>query len=150
MKKINQIRLTKSSVFSKVKVFDKGGNRMATEVGKYLRKLRIDNEEILKNMADKLKVSSSFLSAIENGKKNMPESMEEKIIIIYNLDDEKIREFRKAVEDSLNSIQMDLKDTSNERKQLAINFARKFDSLDDDLTKQIFEMLKESDKGDNG
>ena len=123
---------------------------MATEVGKYLRKLRIDNEEILKNMADKLKVSSSFLSAIENGKKNMPKSMEEKIIIIYNLDDEKIREFRKAVEDSLNSIQMDLKDTSNERKQLAINFARKFDSLDDDLTKQIFEMLKESDKGDNG
>ena len=123
---------------------------MTTEVGKYLRKLRIDNEEILKNMADKLKVSSSFLSAIENGKKNMPESMEEKIIIIYNLDDEKIREFRKAVEDSLNSIQMDLKDTSNERKQLAINFARKFDSLDDDLTKQIFEMLKESDKGDNG
>ncbi len=150
MKKINQIRLTKSPVFSKVKVFDKGGNHMATEVGKYLRKLRIDNEEILKNMADKLKVSSSFLSAIENGKKNMPESMEEKIIIIYNLDDEKIREFRKAVEDSLNSIQMDLKDTSNERKQLAINFARKFDSLDDDLTKQIFEMLKESDKGDNG
>ncbi len=123
---------------------------MTTEVGKYLRKLRIDNEEILKNMADKLKVSSSFLSAIENGKKNMPESMEEKIIVIYNLDDEKIRAFRKAVEESMNSIQMDLKDTSNERKQLAINFARKFDSLDDDLTKQIFEMLKESDKGDNG
>lgn len=150
MKKINQVRLTNPAVFSKVIVFDKGGDHMTTEVGKYLRKLRIDNEEILKNMADKLKVSSSFLSAIENGKKNMPESMEEKIIVIYNLDDEKIRAFRKAVEESMNSIQMDLKDTSNERKQLAINFARKFDSLDDDLTKQIFEMLKESDKGDNG
>ena len=42
---------------------------MLTALGKFLRKLRIDNGEILKDMADKLGVTASFLSAVENGKK---------------------------------------------------------------------------------
>lgn len=45
---------------------------MLTGIGKFLRKLRIDNEEILKDMADALGVSSAFLSAVENGRKKMP------------------------------------------------------------------------------
>ena len=44
---------------------------MITELGKHLRKIRIDHGEILKNMADKLGVTSSFLSAVEIGKRNM-------------------------------------------------------------------------------
>lgn len=39
---------------------------MVTAFGKFLRILR----EILKDMAEKLNVTSSFLSAVENGKKN--------------------------------------------------------------------------------
>lgn len=42
---------------------------MITPIGKFLRKLRIDTGEILKDMAEKLHVSPSFLSAVENGKK---------------------------------------------------------------------------------
>ena len=42
---------------------------MITKLGDYLRKLRIRNQQILKNMADELGVSSAFLSAVENGKK---------------------------------------------------------------------------------
>ena len=42
---------------------------MLTSLGKFLRKLRIDNNELLKDMAQKLNVSVSFLSAVENGKK---------------------------------------------------------------------------------
>ena len=45
---------------------------MITPIGKFLRKLRIDTGEILKDMAEKLHVSPSFLSAVENGKKKMP------------------------------------------------------------------------------
>ena len=44
---------------------------MLTSLGRFLRKLRIDRGEILKNMAEKLEVTSSFLSAVENGKKRM-------------------------------------------------------------------------------
>ena len=42
---------------------------MLTSIGRFLRKLRIDHGEILKDMADALGVSSAFLSAVENGKK---------------------------------------------------------------------------------
>jgi len=49
-------------------------NKMITEYGKFLRKLRIDQGQILKTMAEKLGVSSAFLSAVENGKKKIPKT----------------------------------------------------------------------------
>ena len=45
---------------------------MLTSIGRFLRKLRIDHGEILKDMADALGVSYAFLSAVENGKKKCP------------------------------------------------------------------------------
>ena len=39
---------------------------MLTNFGKALRKLRIDNNELLKDMALKLEVTVSYLSAVEN------------------------------------------------------------------------------------
>ena len=45
---------------------------MLTMLGKFLRKLRIDRNELLKDMAGKLDVTVSFLSSVENGKKKMP------------------------------------------------------------------------------
>lgn len=46
-----------------------------TEFGKFSRKLRIDNGELLKDMAIKLNVTVSYLSAVEIGKRNIPEKM---------------------------------------------------------------------------
>ena len=40
-----------------------------TKLGIALRKIRLDRQELLKDMADRLKVSSAFLSAVETGKK---------------------------------------------------------------------------------
>jgi transcriptional regulator with XRE-family HTH domain len=51
---------------------------MLTQLGIFLRKLRLDRGEILKDMAIKLNVSSSFLSAVENGKKRIPQSNDRK------------------------------------------------------------------------
>lgn len=47
--------------------------RTATEFGKFLRNVRLARQELLKYMADKLGVASSFLSAVENGKQDVPE-----------------------------------------------------------------------------
>ena len=43
---------------------------MLTSFGKFCRKLRINNGELLYDMAEKLDVSSAFLSKVENGKRN--------------------------------------------------------------------------------
>ena len=44
---------------------------MLTEFGKILRKLRIDRQELLRDMAKNLEVSSAYLSAVETGKRKI-------------------------------------------------------------------------------
>ena len=46
---------------------------MYTSLGRFLKKLRLENEEHLYDMAVKLKVSSAFLSKVENGKSKVKE-----------------------------------------------------------------------------
>ena len=46
---------------------------MLTEFGKCLRKIRIDKAELLKDMAEKLQVTSAYLSAVEHGKREIPD-----------------------------------------------------------------------------
>ncbi len=45
-----------------------------TEFGKFSRKLRIENDELLRDMANKLGVTASYLSAVEIGKRNIPKN----------------------------------------------------------------------------
>lgn len=56
-----------------------------TEFGKFLRKLRIDNGELLKDMSIKLNVTPSFLSMVETGRRSVPKKWEEEIEKIYSL-----------------------------------------------------------------
>lgn len=45
---------------------------MVNNFGKFCRKLRIDRNERLYDMAKRLNVSSAFLSKVENGQKKPP------------------------------------------------------------------------------
>ena len=56
-----------------------------TEFGKFLRKLRIDNGELLKDMAIKLNTTPAFLSMVETGRRSIPKKWEEEIEKIYSL-----------------------------------------------------------------
>ena len=53
---------------------------MATTFGKELRKLRIDKDENIHDMAKKLGISISYLSAIEAGSRNIPSDMVDKMV----------------------------------------------------------------------
>ncbi len=114
---------------------------MITSIGVFLRKLRLRNGEILKNMADKLKVSSAFLSAVENGKKKMPESWYERLTALYNLNDEQYNEMVHAALDSADTVEINIQNASPRSRQLAISLARQFETLDDDTSQQIFNIL---------
>ena len=56
---------------------------MAHNLHRFLRDLRFENGELLKNMADKLNLGSAELSSIEHGKKPVPEGFLDKIQKIY-------------------------------------------------------------------
>lgn len=115
---------------------------MLTSLGKFLRKLRIDNGEILKNMSDKLDVSPSFLSAVENGKKKMPSSWNSKICLFYHLTPEQVNEFTKAIAETENSLTLSLDSLTLFQKENAISFARTFDELSDEQWNAISQILK--------
>lgn len=114
---------------------------MVNALGKFLRKLRIDVGETLRDMADKLCVSSAFLSAVENGKKKMPESWFAKIESMYNLTSEQMDEFRKAELESRESIELHIQGIPAQNRDLAVAFARSFGTLDDEMIEKIQKLL---------
>ena len=114
---------------------------MITSLGKFLRKLRIDHGEILKHMADKLGVTVSFLSAVENGKKRMPSDSNEQICTLYNLSNQQKEDFTAAIAETTKAIEMDLVSASMEQRELAVSFARSFSKLDDAQMEEIRNIL---------
>lgn len=58
---------------------------MLSPIGKALRHLRLETDERLMDMAQRLDVTSSFLSAVEMGRKVPPRDLAEKVIKNYGL-----------------------------------------------------------------
>lgn len=114
---------------------------MLSEFGKFSRKLRIERNELLIDMAQKLDVKPSFLSAVEVGKKGIPNNWEEKIIEKYDLNEEQIRELKEAIDRSAKVLKVDLTDRDIRDKDLLFAFARKLDVLDTKDKESIFDIL---------
>jgi len=114
---------------------------MLTEFGQFLRKLRIDHNELLKHMAEKLGVSSSFLSAVETGKRNIPDGWVEKICLYYNLAMFEQEALKDAAANSAMAVTIDLSNMVPKRRETASLFARKFDEVDDTTIEAIRKLL---------
>lgn len=119
---------------------------MLTSLGRFLRKLRIDHGEILKNMADKLGVTVSFLSAVENGKKRMPTAWNMRICTLYSLDEQQQADFSAAVAETENALVLDFSGVSFRNRELAVSFARKFAEFDEEQMASIRKILVEGHK----
>lgn len=96
-----------------------------TDLGRFLRKLRIDRGELLRDMAAKLGVAISFLSSVENGKKNMPSEWGAKIASLYKLSIEQKHEFDLAVAESEKGVGVKFDGLSLQSRRISAAFARK-------------------------
>ncbi len=119
---------------------------MKGNLGKFLRKLRIDNNEYLKDMSQKLDVSISYLSAIENGVKKISPDLVEKIILVYSLDVEQIDKLKMYVMEANNSVDLDLSKLDDNKLDLTYRFARNVSYLSESDINLIREILKGADK----
>ncbi len=81
---------------------------MATEIAKFLRKIRIDCDESLGDMAEKIGLSAAYLSAIENSKRTAPEDMKENLYKAYSLSEEQKLEFARLVAESRKKVEIGL------------------------------------------
>ena len=129
---------------------ERGGKLMLTPFGKFCRKLRIDKGELLKEMADKLGVTSSYLSAVENGRRNIPKDWAGKIASIYHLSEDQFNDLQSSIEESQSIIKVDLSGANAEQKNLMLAFAREFKDLSDETTTKIKNILLKSKNNGDG
>lgn len=112
-----------------------------TELGIFLRKLRIDRRELLSDMSVRLAVSMSFLSSVENGKKKMPSEWIVRIPELYNFTDDQKKEFDKVVAESEKGIDVKFAGLSDEKKRMSVAFARKIKTLKPEEQRVLQELL---------
>lgn len=115
---------------------------MLTELGKFLRRLRLDHNELLKDMADTLDVSSSFLSAVETGKKTPPDGWFGEIVNIYQLDGVRYDTFSDVWANSKNQVTITLDGLPRDQRRVIHTFARQFENMDEESVKRMKEILQ--------
>ncbi|MEY8381496.1 helix-turn-helix transcriptional regulator [Ileibacterium valens] len=118
-----------------------------TSFGEFMRILRIKHHEVMGDTAKLLDVKSSFLSAVENGKKNVPAQWFDKIVSHYGLSKDERVELAEAIEESKNQFKVNAVHAGMIQRRAALQFARSFDDLDDETALHIIELL--SKKGGN-
>lgn len=123
--------------------FARRKNKMATTYGKVLRRIRIDRDELLKDMAEQLGMTSAYLSAIENGKRQVPNNMTDIIVDKYKLADGFIKELYNAEAIVKNNIEINLKNANNSQRTTALALARQFEKLTDKQLEEIQNILNE-------
>ena len=127
-----------------------------TAFGKILRKKRIDSSEILGTMAKRLGVSAAYLSSIENGQREIPDSFVEKIAEEYGFSDAEKIELEEAQAQSKGCVNVSLGEQKNSSEYLetAVMFAKDFSKLTEQQVKLMKEMLEkfqaESSGAENG
>lgn len=115
------------------------GNAMLTRFGKQLRKIRIDRDQRLKDMAEQLNVTVAYLSAVENGNRVVPDSWVYTLSKKYELSEEETVSLQKAAYEGKAEVRISLDDLS--KNDLALSFARKFKDLTDDEVGELKKML---------
>lgn len=119
---------------------------MVTEFGKILRKLRIDRNETLKTMAEKLNITSSYLSAIERGKRAIPVSLPDRLTSIYRLDIREQNKLHKAYDESIDRVIIKLPPNNIYKRNLALVFAKEINNLSNKQVTQLLKMITSEHK----
>lgn len=114
-----------------------------TSFGEFMRILRVKNHEVMGDVAKMLEVKVPFLSAVENGKKNVPNEWIDKIVDHYNLDAKEREDLMEAIEESKTQYKIIMNDSGVNQRKAALRFARSFDGMDDDTAIAILKLLKD-------
>ena len=99
---------------------------MTTQFGKELKKLRIDLGITLMDMANKINVSAAFLSAIETGRKRIPDGTLDVLASAYPAIAEERVKYEVLVNQARQEVSVPLNNASYEDAMLATALALQF------------------------
>ncbi len=118
-----------------------------TPFGEFVRILRIQHHQVMGDMAKVLDVPVSFLSAVENGRKNIPIEWANTLSEKYHLDTTQQVDLQRAIDESKTSFKIATAGAGTVQRRAALQFARSFDEMDDDTASKILALLNKQKDG---
>lgn len=118
-----------------------------TPFGLTLRKLRLDKNLRLLDLAEKLDLSSAFLSAIETGRKPIPSGFVTRLSRAMDLSAAQIAELGRAKDRTRKEIRLD--DHQEDDRELIAAFARQVDKMTPEKKAQIKKLFFSSIEGEH-
>lgn len=115
---------------------------MITPFGKYLRNIRMDRGEKLKDMAAVLGISSSFLSRVENGKTKPPEKWKNVLVSHYGLSEKEEEELLCRMSD-VQRTYIRLKEFSPDEREIITTLADQIGQMEQEKKDEIRKILTE-------
>jgi transcriptional regulator with XRE-family HTH domain len=106
-----------------------------TKFGKIIRKLRVEYNLLLGSMAKSLGISSSYLSSIEMGERDIPEHFFEKIKSLNIFNNRELEDVQTSIYETKKVF--NFRPKNNEQQNLIAGFARSFDNLSVEQIKAI-------------
>ena len=104
----------------------------------FLKNLRYQNgKERLSVMANKLDVSASYLSSVENGKKPMSDKLYQLIVTRYQLNKNESIELNTLRHLESKNLNVNTQELDDQKKEIVVKFLSNLDSLDDEDIKEI-------------
>lgn len=113
----------------------------------FMKQLRLNaNDETMTDMAKRLNISVSYLSSIENEKRNMTDEMYDLICRVYHLSlaDRDELEYLKNLASKKMNVQLDDLDTS--AKETTVKFLSNVDSLSEEDLARINKIINKKGK----
>jgi transcriptional regulator with XRE-family HTH domain len=119
---------------------------MLTPFGIAVRKLRLDKGMRLLDLAARMNRSASFISAVETGRKSIPDSYVVTVGRAMRLSTADLRELRRAADRTRKEVRLDK--LPEEDRELVAAFARKLDQVPADMKAELKKLVLKSSSGD--
>lgn len=113
-----------------------------TKFGIFIRKFRLDRGILLREMAKDLRISPAYLSGMETGHKDIPQSLADQIINVYNLSIEQTKELKHSIMLSKQKICITTGQVAW-KCEIVSKLKEKLDNLSEEQQFKIIEVLKE-------
>lgn len=109
--------------------------------GRFLRRYRIANSILLKDMAATLDISPSYLSTLEHGKEKPSLALVDRIKQVYSLDGESAQELDEAYCRTVETIVINTSALTPKQFELSMLFKRTLNEMTNKQIEKIYKVL---------